>query len=285
MKGQTNDRDLSHSLTDLMAGVAAIFLLIAVVFILMAAKREEREDRERRQYQAQLRALEKLRQSVLVSLEALSAAISEDRDLREFVSIDEEARKKDPFMFVVVFDRTRLSFPPGGCELSQVQDAIVERAAPRVLGHVCRFAAELEAAVEKGGGATISMTLEGHTDRRPFLPAQPGCGVDVIACPMSARSERCERIGFENNVRLSGARAQSVFFSMQRAVAAVPEISACLERYFVVAGRGPVEPRDGRPWRSDHTDDEDERNRRVILEIRAQPSLESLTELPLGDLE
>jgi hypothetical protein len=32
----------SHSLTDLMAGVAAIFLLIAVVFILIAAKRGER---------------------------------------------------------------------------------------------------------------------------------------------------------------------------------------------------------------------------------------------------
>lgn len=271
--------DFAHSLTDLMAGVAAIFLLIAVVFILMAAKREERETVERQKYEEQIRELEKFRQSVLVSLDSLRQALLADSSLSDLVAVDDEARKRDPFLFVVVFNRRRLSFPPRKCALSDEQVRIVEAAAPRVLSHVCRFAAETGA---MGGAsarrASVSMTLEGHTDRHPFLPGAPGCGVDKVGCT-SPKSEKCSRAGFENNVRLSAARAQSVFFAMERVVANDQRLAACLEKHFVVAGRGPVEPVDGRPWRSEHTDEEDELNRRVILKIRAQPSLDGIGRL------
>ena len=67
-------------------------------------------------------------------------------------------------------------------------------------------------------------------------------------------------------MRLSAARAQNVFFAMQDAVKGDAELSSCLERYFVVAGRGPVEPADGSPvWQSQRSKVETERNRRVVL--------------------
>jgi flagellar motor protein MotB len=121
------------------------------------------------------------------------------------------------------------------------------------------------------------MTLEGHTDRRPFKAVRIGCGIDqpalTAACAQEGHPE-CEAIGFANNVRLSGARAQNVFFSMRKAVANDEHLSACLDRNFVVAGRGPVEPSDGKPWVDSRTDAEDEANRRVLLKIRAQAVFE-----------
>ena len=66
---RNNGHDVSSSLTDLMAGVAAIFLLIAVIFILMASKREEHEGKERRKFESQIEELRRFRQSVLESLD------------------------------------------------------------------------------------------------------------------------------------------------------------------------------------------------------------------------
>ena len=278
MKQRSEPSDFSHSLTDLMAGVAAIFLLIAVVFILMAAKREERESRERQRFEDQIEDLQRFRKSVLVSLDSLGTAIESDLSLAAFVTIDKEARKNDPFLFVVVFNRQRLSFNPGVCALAPSQDEIVAQAAPRVLAHVCLFADEMRKSATERKRASISMTLEGHTDRHAFLPRRTGCGVDSGDCLPDDTSARCERVGFENNVRLSAARAQNVFFSMQRAVETDASISDCLERYFVVAGRGPVEPADGHgAWRLKRPEGDEDKNRRVILKIRAQPAIEGLS--------
>lgn len=256
----------THSLTDLMAGVAAIFLLIAIVFILIAAKRGEH-------IESQVEEFKKLRTTILDRLDNLRRSLQGDDRLRELVSIDEAASGRDPFLFVIVFNRRRLSFAPTKCELQPEQDVIVTQIAPPVLSHVCKFVEDLE----EGGPqsrAAISMTLEGHTDRRPFRAARVGCGIDrpelTERCAGNEESGECQRVGFENNVRLSGARAQNVFFSMQRAVAGEPGLSRCLERYFVVAGRGPVEPTDNLPWRDARSAADDDANRRVLLKIRAQ---------------
>lgn len=256
----------SHSLTDLMAGVAAIFLLIAVVFILIAAKRGERA-------QTQVDEFERLKKTTLDRLNSMRQALQNDELLRDVVSVDEEARGRDPFLVVVVFNRRRLSFESAQCDLLAEHRKMIMDVAPRVLSHVCDVADN----PEQGGSqsrARISMTLEGHTDRRPFQAANRGCGIDrpelTARCAQNEETASCERIGFENNVRLSGARAQNVFFSMRMAVAEDVRLSTCLERNFVVAGRGPVEPRDGRPWGAVRTEAEDADNRRVLLKIRAQ---------------
>jgi hypothetical protein len=268
--------DDTSSLTDLMAGLAAIFLLIAVVLILKAARPEAREVTERQRFESQIEELRRFRERVLASLDALGEALRADTDLMEFVSMDDAARKRDPFLFLIVFNRNRLSFPRGECMLGPPQAELVSFAAPRVLGHVCSFVKGLEADPQKAGRATVTLTLEGHTDQAPFFPGTPGCGVDRPTCLTSSESPACQQVGFENNVRLSAARAQSVFFAMQRAVSQDAELSACLERYFVVAGRGPVEPANGQPWHGVQAPEEKEQNRRVVLKIRAQPSMDAI---------
>jgi flagellar motor protein MotB len=264
----------AHSLTDLMAGVAAIFLLIAVVFILIAAKRGERA-------QSQVAEFEQLKKTTLDRLNSLRQAIRADDLLRDVVSVDDEARGRDPFLVVVVFNRRRLSFESAHCDLAAEHRQLIVDVAPRVLYHVCDVAAKPEQS-----RARISMTLEGHTDRRPFQAANRGCGIDrpelTARCAHNQQSPDCERIGFENNVRLSGARAQNVFFAMRTAVAEDARLSTCLERDFVVAGRGPVEPRDGLPWAALRTESEDAGNRRVLLKIRAQADFANVDGTPGG---
>lgn len=274
MERKERERDgFAESLTDLMAGVAAIFLLIAVVFILVAAKRHEGVT-------SQMAEIQRVRTTILDRLDNLRQALQSDGRLRDAVSIDKEAGGGDPFLFVVVFNRRRLSFAPARCELLPEQKAMIEEIAPPILSHVCDFVEKLE----EGGlqsRAAISMTLEGHTDRLPFRAARAVCGIDqprlTEFCAQSERSELCERNGFANNVRLSGARAQNVFFAMQEAVARERRLSNCLERNFVVAGRGPVDPTDGKPWGEARSAVEDEANRRVLLKIRAQAAF------PRGD--
>jgi flagellar motor protein MotB len=277
--------DDASSLTDLMAGIAAIFLLIAVIFILTASTRQEREAAERKRFEGQISELRQFRQRVLKSLDELHDALAADKELMELVSMDDEARRRDPFLFLIVFNRNRLSFPRGECDLRAEQVPMVVSAAPRVLGHVCEFVQKMESSSSQGDKATITMTLEGHTDHKPFIPGSPGCGVDRITCLNGRGETECQQVGFENNVRLSAARAQSVFFLMQRAVSGNSELSSCLEKYFVVAGRGPVEPLDSRPWNSDRSESAAEQNRRVVLKIRAQPSMETASlvdEKPAG---
>jgi hypothetical protein len=76
-------------MTDLMAGVAAIFLLIAVVFILVAAKRHEG-------IETQMAEFQKLRATILDHLDNLRHALQSDDRLRDSISIDDEARGRDP---------------------------------------------------------------------------------------------------------------------------------------------------------------------------------------------
>jgi flagellar motor protein MotB len=249
-----------------MAGVAAIFLLIAVVFILVAAKRGERAE-------SQIAEFERLKRTTLDRLNSMRQALQNDDSLRDAISVEDDVKGRDPFLVVVVFNRRRLSFESAQCDLLAEHRQMITEVAPRVLTHVCD-AADPRRAEALRSRARISMTLEGHTDRRPFQAITRGCGIDrpelTARCSQNSATSFCERIGFENNVRLSGARAQNVFFAMQTAVAQDDRLSACLERNFVVAGRGPVDPRDGQPWAEQRTEAEDADNRRVLLKIRAQ---------------
>jgi flagellar motor protein MotB len=232
-----------------MAGVAAIFLLIAVVFILIAAKRHE-------DVESQMAEFQRLRRTILDRLDNLRLALESDGRLRDAISVDEAARGRDPFLFVIVFKKDRLAFEPARCELLPQQEVMIQTISPPVLSHVCRFVRTLEQDGAQSR-ASISMTLEGHTDRRPFKAVRIGCGIDqpalTAACAQEGHPE-CEAIGFANNVRLSGARAQNVFFSMRKAVANDENLSACLDRNFVVAGRGPVVPSVGWAWVYARTD-------------------------------
>lgn len=269
-------------MTDLMAGLAAIFLLLAVMFILDAQQKSlalETEVKNARDSKAACDAkigeLGQFRSSILAAIDRLRTALESDPQLISLVAIDKGALERDPFTLPVYFNQNRLAFKSGECTLPPALAMPLRDATPLLVRGICGAIEDLRSAAG-GKRVDVTITMEGHTDQEPYLPSAPGCGVDYTPCARTPETPACLQLGFENNVRLSGARAQSVFFEMQRAVAGDAALSACLERYFVVSGRGPVEPIDGGAWRTPRSLQADELNRRVLIKIRPQASLDSL---------
>ena len=72
---------------------------------------------------------------------------------------------------------------------------------------------------------------------------------------------------FENNVRLSAARAQEVFFRLRDQLVDAGTELGCLDENFVVSGRGEAAPRD-----KAHPDDPS--NRRLVIRVRGDLKLQ-----------
>lgn len=258
-----DDHGFAHSLTDLMAGVAVTFLLIAAIFMLQAsrarAEATRRADDAKRQAAQAAVAEEKyinLKRSAQRSIDAL-------RTLQERLKasqIETELDRDDPFLMRIIFQSETL-FEPSECVPSKA-------AREHIGGQV--FEA-FRAVCESSFRSTFlhSIVLEGHTDRNPFSGGTERCG-SVDHC----ESRDCSEEGFRNNVRLSAARAQEVFFEARRRFEATGGdatlVHECLDQYFAVVGRGPVEPRGGGTWTAPATAEELRRDRRVVLKVRAK---------------
>jgi flagellar motor protein MotB len=274
--------DHSRSMTDLMAGLAAIFLLLAVIFLLDAQQKSRALEDEVRNARAakvacdgKISELGRFRSSILEAIEKLRLRLESDPELVSLVSIDKGALERDPFVLPVYFNQSQLAFRSGDCTLPPPLVASLRLRTPLLVRGICEEIDDLRRAAG-GDRVEVTITLEGHTDQEPYLPGKPGCGVDYTPCAATPTAPECQQLGFENNVRLSGARAQSVFFEMQRSVGGNQKLSECLEKYFVVSGRGPVEPIDGGQWRDSRSPQVDELNRRVLIKIRPQAALDSL---------
>jgi flagellar motor protein MotB len=171
--------------------------------------------------------------------------------------------KRDPFLLTIIFNRGQLRFDEGQCKLRTDTQQAMRDSFDSIFTHVCETARS---------GYVQSITLEGHTDNGPFFPQQSICGVDATGCrPGNAQNDLCKSVGFANNVRLSAARAQNVFFEMRALLAKKPEIAECLDTKFVVAGRGPTDPENGASWEADQNAAQKEANRRVVIKVRAAP--------------
>jgi flagellar motor protein MotB len=251
----------SHSMTDLMAGVAVTFLLLAAIFMAQVSNRAEEEVKEGRVAKDRLKEITSTDQRAILGLKTLRDSLSNDLDLHGLVELIYDA-EQDPFLLTIVFDRGRLRFDPGDCAIRKDTLQVIASSFGAILTQVCEIASS---------GLVQSITLEGHTDNRPFFPSNRGCGVESLQnrCVGIATSAECSALGFANNVRLSAARAQNVFFEMRNLLRGRNDIISCLDTKFVVAGRGPVEPADGKNWQDSRSELENERNRRVVIKVRA----------------
>jgi len=260
-KSASHPDPFAHSMTDLMAGVAVTFLLIAVIFMVQVARRDSEEKEEGRRASEQLRQITTTDQLAIAALLGLRDSLVEDPNLQGVVELlyDEN---KDPFLLTLVLDRGRLRFDAGQCTIRSDTHEALESSFKDIFGRVCEVAES---------DLIQSITLEGHTDNRPFFPAERACGVEPErkGCGPASIDAVCLALGFANNVRLSAARAQNVFFEMRELLGDRPDIARCLDTKFVVAGRGPVEPIDGRDWHARRTEQEHEKNRRVVIKVRA----------------
>lgn len=248
----------AHSMTDLMAGVAVTFLLLAAIFMVQAnsLRREAEKKRIEAEQQAKELREEPIARQELVSLRDALKALTERSSQRARIEPDPQ----DPLLLLVVFESNDW-FPSAECRPRREVREGIKPVLAGVFSTVCN---QRYQHIE-------SIILEGHTDRRPFCLGSPGARAECGAIDPCVGNNPHDAAGFNNNVRLSAARAQEVFFIAREGIVPTDttgHVVACLEKKFVVSGRGPVEPRRGGDWRQDQATDLDSDDRRVVLKVR-----------------
>jgi flagellar motor protein MotB len=248
-------------MTDLMSGVAVTFLLLAAIFMVQTFAARVSQAKTERQAQEDLDRIKVQDQGAIDFLKALEGQFSNNEALREVVEETIYDPQVDRYLLTLTLDRTVFSFGSAECKLNSTMNAAVGAGLLKAVKAICNGPI--------AEGHLLAINLEGHTDDRPFFPEASSCGAaNSSRCRANPTGAQCAAIGFENNVRLSGARAQSLFFALRRASASDETLAQCLNRWFVVSGRGPVEARGD-------DDVSRERDRRVVLRVRvrgAQPS-------------
>lgn len=247
----------SHSMTDLMAGVAVTFLLLAAIFMVQAdaLKRDALNKKAEAEKQASALRNEPEARLELSDLDDRLTAALASRDQKAQVFPD----PKDPLLLLVVFESDDW-FPPGACVPSR---EVRERIGPILVDVFSKVCDPRYQHIE-------SIILEGHSDRSPLYPGHAG----TERCGAVERNTGLpnDNAGFHNNVRLSAARAQEVFFIAREGMVTSDldgaVVSSCIEQKFVVSGRGPVQPRDGSDWRAPQPASALSADRRVVLKVR-----------------
>lgn len=264
MKNVRHEGDFAHSLTDLMSGVAVMFLVIAAIFMLQAsqAKRKALELKQRAEALAKQNAvdadkykeIDQRDQQGIQEIEKLRTSLANNTNIE--LAYD---KRKDPRLLTIVFNRDNLQFAPGDCKVDDGRRDALRQTLQDIFPQICATV---------GAGLEKSIALEGHTDNLP--PMGVSCrGVESAnSCYRSRTDERCKTQSFESNVQLSAARAQYVFFQAREALQLDPAVAQCLDRNFIVAGRGPMDPLDGGSWDQPQSPLANAKNRRVVIKVR-----------------
>lgn len=266
MKEARNIGDFSHSLTDLMSGVAVMFLVIAAIFMVQAAQAKKKAQRQEQIAKdlakknaddaSKYNEIDQRDQQGIQEIEKLRSSLAGNKSIE--LVYDE---KKDPRLLTIVFNRESLQFESGECAVDAVKRDALRKTLQNIFPQICTTV---------GVGLQKSIALEGHTDNSPPFGARCGTTAPSEFCYSyrNRSDEQCKKQSFENNVRLSAARAQYVFFEAREALHQDQAAASCLDRNFMVAGRGPMEPLDGGAWETFRNEAENARNRRVVIKVR-----------------
>ena len=216
--------DYSASLSDLMASVAAVFLLIAGVYIFQSKRAEAAHKREAEDSRAEL--FTKI--AKLLKIEPGHGSKAEN----ECAVID----KSQPGRLIIRFrdpvnpsSCVGLNFNDGSDELSASQLTFVKNELSSVFRAVC------EAKTIEKAPITIA-SLVGHTDARVSRN-------EIENLKKKVPFYRDDDDALLSNIPLSARRAQHVFMNVREAMHSELEIlNDCLDSIFVVSGKGPTEP-------------------------------------------
>jgi flagellar motor protein MotB len=264
VKSGRHEGDFAHSLTDLMSGVAVMFLVVAAIFMVQAsqAKRNALEQKRRAEELAKRNELDASKykeiderdQQGIKEIEDLMATLSTNKNIE--LAYD---KKKDPRLLTIVFNRDNLQFAPGACKVDDGRRTALRQTLQDIFPQICKSV---------GAGLQKSIALEGHTDNQPPLGVSCKGIESANYCYTDRTHERCKKQGFESNVQLSAARAQYVFFEAREALRLDQSVAQCLDKNFIVAGRGPMDPLDGGSWDKPRPNAENDKNRRVVIKVR-----------------
>ncbi|MBZ4401110.1 hypothetical protein OWM54_08215 [Myxococcus sp. MISCRS1] len=229
------------SLADLMAGVAVVFLLLAVIFILEAHQQREAAIRDK---EAAIEKVDSQKEGVEKSLSRLRSDLLQlDAKLDGgFIALS----GLDGGVNALEIEFKNLQFALGKCQTPRTYVGQFDDGAVDLIEQVCLAVDDM-----RDAGAEPSIILEGHTDDRPFLGTSSECGV----------RDGVVEYSFENNVRASAARAQEVFFTVRNRLPEGSKARTCFDSNFVVSGRGQMAPRPG-------ADGGDAENRRLVIRVR-----------------
>ncbi len=254
-----DDSSFAHSMTDLMAGVAGIFLLIAAIFMIQAMASREHERKAAKKNEDKLRKIQGEDLEARRFLKDLEQDFLANDQFKGVLDVKYDP-KQDPYMIELTLNRNRFRFGSRECSLTSEMRAAIVGPIREAAGKICNW----------NGAATrlSAITMEGHTDNQPFLAADEKCGAVPTTCTAGDAGD-CQRAGFENNVRLSGARANNVFFELRSSVDRDSNLAACLDNFFVVAGRGPIEAKGTTP-------EDRDRDRRVVIKVRVHTGASQL---------
>jgi len=236
-----------RSLTDLMAGIAVVFLLLAVIFIRKANQERQAAVDEKNQKVGKIDFEKMAVESSLIELHGRLGQLNEHMG-GSFL----ELSAMDAGVAALEIEFKDLQFGLGKCKTpSNYQDQL-RTGAVSLIREICGTVDSI-----RDAGAEATIILEGHTDNRRFMLRSSECGV----------LSPTDQLRFQNNVRASAARAQEVFFTIRDELADAGYERRCLDENFVVSGRGEAAPRP-------KTEASDQSNRRLVIRVRGDLRLQ-----------
>lgn len=220
------DADFSHSLTDLMSGLAVMFLVIAAIFMVQAAKTTRDLKQRADDHAKEISALRDKDNDSIAKLEKLKETLEGNTAINSLIELGYNP-DEDPFLLTIRFTNEQLQFAPNECEVAADRESDLRKTLAELFTTLC-------SSVGDATGSFEAIAIEGHTDR--VWPSGTRCGM----ARARADADR-EVVAFENNVRLSSGRAENIFFKARDALTEA-ERASCLDKFFMVSGRGSMDP-------------------------------------------
>jgi flagellar motor protein MotB len=286
MSDESPEHSFARSQADLMAGLAGVFFVLMAVFLSQVlAERNKELQRLQQQDNSEEHAEQQVKHSLAelkAQLDALKANL-DSKDARLDVELDEQR-----LLLKVNLDESGriFEYAPGADQLDcRNADAAVE-VLRKAIQTVCANIYVQSPGFEHDRIQIVHrIVLEGHTDNAPIADDR----FAPKSCPgtEAERTEDARAYGreFGANVALSGRRAANIVRLVTESKGATEEDRKCVEKHFLISGRGPVEPAQvgGRTatelssWRDKAITEADKRkNRRVILFIEGRQDIKRL---------
>jgi hypothetical protein len=225
---------------DLMAGLAGIFLVVAVSYIASESDRYDEEIKKARNTSIKAVAEEIRRETS--ALGAALKTIADRHGYRKDLSVD-TCEGEPCVLLLKAFERGPSDNDRGAkCTISKQleNDTTFYDSLRDFLAGACRF--------ERSPNLSLRITFEGHTDEVP--PGESAeCGLEnIITKCVDPHFDCCEQ-SFRGNLKLSARRAVEVFAFLRARLEAKGEkdLVKCLESSVTVAGRSWLAPSDGKP--------------------------------------
>jgi predicted transcriptional regulator len=287
MSDDSHDHSFARSQADLMAGVAGVFFVLMAVFVLRVnentKKTREQLARLQEQDNGEASAERAVANSLAAIAEQLKTLTNELASSNAGILVEpDEARQE----LTINLDPSGKIFDYGlgkdELECKNVDSAV--RVLTDTIRIVCRNLYQPTQDNTRQVRMIHRIVLEGHTDNS----AMSNDKFALSSCPGTRAEKTAESITygreFGANVALSGRRAVNVVRLATESRGLAPEERQCIENFFLISGRGPVDPISiggaspsaGTPWRTHQVRGVDDRNRRVVLRVEGRQDIKRL---------